>query len=296
MQVRLPVLRGVDGGVEFLLRGRQPSRGGVEIVEAEDRGDVVVHLGRLAVDQVVQVGVGEEGAVCAGRPLPAGLLQRHGAVSRPPEHGLGVGEGVSGPGAGEGARRRVALDGQPGLDDGPLALVQVAPADGVARVLAGAVGVGAGEQGLDRLGDARLAGAVASHDEGHAGLGLQLEQCLGADAAEAGDRDVPQVDGARGGPGSAFGVLGVAERSADEGLHRGGQLAVAGQAGLDEFGQGQGVVGGRIGRRVVHGVSRDVRRRGKGASTDRHRSGRTVGRLSTDGTVGVGGRCAVSPF
>jgi hypothetical protein len=110
-------------------------------------------------------------------------------VSRSPEHGLKVDEGVAGPGAGEGARGRVALDGQLGLDGGLFALVQVAPADGAVRVLPGPVGVGAGEQGLDGLGDAGLAGAVASDDEGDSRLRPQIQPRLRTDAAEAGDRD-----------------------------------------------------------------------------------------------------------
>src|SRR5690606_8682222 len=118
-------------------------------------------------------------------------------------------------GAGERARRRISLHGQLGLDEGPLALVQVAPADGVAGVPAGAVGVGTGEQGFDCFGDARLAGAVAAYDKGDAGLRLQFEQRLGTDTAEAGDLDVPQVDGTGGGAGAVFGVPGVTERLAD---------------------------------------------------------------------------------
>ena len=88
----------------------------------------------------------------------------------------------------DGAGALLPLQGEVG-GEGGLRVVEVPPA--VAPDLAAvspAVGV-AGEQELEALGEAGLAGAVAADDEGEAGAGGEVEGGLRADAAEAFDGD-----------------------------------------------------------------------------------------------------------
>ena len=89
--------------------------------------------------------------------------------------------------------------------------------------MAPAVGV-AGEELLEGLGEAGLAGAVAADDEGEAGAGDEVEGGRLADAAEAFDGDGVEVGDARaGGPLRVLGLeldlgLGAAERLGEGGV------------------------------------------------------------------------------
>lgn len=111
-------------------------------------------------------------------------------MSRPLELCLGVSESFAFPGASEGAAASVSLDGQLDLDLRPAtSVVEVAPVAATHRVLPLPAQIHASEGCLDALGNAGLAGAVATHDQVHAGPGAQLEPGARSDAAEPGDGD-----------------------------------------------------------------------------------------------------------
>ena len=114
------------------------------------------------------------------------------------EGGLGAHEGVEAEDLGEGvvefgpvrpfarqgAGAGLPLQGELG-GEGGLWVVEVPPAvPPDLAALGPAVGV-AGQEELEALGEAGLAGAVAADDEGEAGAGGEVEGGLGADAAEA---------------------------------------------------------------------------------------------------------------
>ena len=147
---------------------RRRSCDGDEILEAEDRGQPVVELGRPLVEHRAELVVAEAGPVAAQRLVPA----QRGRVRPflPADLGRAAPalEGVALlPREHERAGLGLALQRELGLDGG-VRMVEVAPA--VLPDLGAvepAVGL-AGQQQLEAFGEAGLAGAVAADDEGQA--------------------------------------------------------------------------------------------------------------------------------
>ncbi len=184
-----------------------------EILQAEDRGQPVVQLGRPLVEHRAELVVAEAGPVAAQRLVPSEGRRVHPFLAADLGRAAPGLQGVALlPGQHERAGLGFALERELGLDGG-VRMMEVAPA--VLPDLGAvepAVGL-AGEEQLEPFREAGLAGPVAADDEGQPGSRGQLEADLLPHSAEALDGDGAQVrDLGLGGDG-ALRRLGLALRS-----------------------------------------------------------------------------------
>ena len=188
------VARCLDEPIAREPRIAQVRRQFVDVLEAEDRRQGVVHRAEL-VEHLPELVEGEKRPVARHRLRPAQRVERcvrSGAGDYP---GLALGQGVVGvPRAAQHRRARLALDLQPRLERGPVALMQVAPALRPDLRAAQPARVRARQQQLEPLGEGRLARPVASGDQRQAGPRLHVQRDGRPDPAEAANLDRRQVD------------------------------------------------------------------------------------------------------
>ena len=169
-----------------------------ERLDAENCGQGVEQIRRAGGVDPAQLVVRQEGPVQVERLLPADAGEIGARLAAVLGGGNGIVEAVAlGPGALYGGKARLALHLEPGRNPGGRSLVEVPPSFLPHLCLVRPAQGIAGEQHLERLGEAGLARSVAPGHHSQAGAGRYLQRHLGPNAPEPRDGDVLQVDGGR---------------------------------------------------------------------------------------------------
>ena len=172
-----------------------------QILEPEDLAQRVVKLGRSFLEQRAQLVVGKEWTKRDQRIGPAESLEGAGFLSGP-THVTWLEARSPEFQARDTETAALAFDEEVRLQRRAI-VMEVAPAfDPDLGPLLPAV-VASGQQILEALGEAGLAGAIASDDEGEAGTGAERQGGGGTDAAEAFDADRADVGAGRFGDAAA---------------------------------------------------------------------------------------------